>query len=68
MVNNKRKNIKRPLVEDLYIGNLTNDTTKEQILALLELDGPTYLCENSLERRQYTDSGRFAGCIHVRMP
>ena len=25
-VNNKRKNIQRPLMEDLYIGNLTNDT------------------------------------------
>ena len=29
MVNKKRKNIQRPLMEDLYIGNLTNDTTEE---------------------------------------
>ena len=29
MVNNKRKNIQRPLMEDLCIGNLTNDTTEE---------------------------------------
>ena len=63
MVNNKRNNIKRPSMEDLYIGNLTNDTTEEEILAFLELDDTTYLRENSLARRQYTDNGRFAGCI-----
>ena len=68
MANNKRKNIKRPLMEDLCTGNLTNDTTKEEILALLALGSTTYLRENSLARRQYTDSGRFAGCIYVRMP
>ena len=68
MVNNKRKNIQRPLMEDLYIGNLTNDTTEEEILALLALNGTTYLRENSLERMQFTDNGKFAGCIHVRMP
>ena len=55
-------------MEDLYTGNLTKDITEEEILALLGLDGATYLCENSLARRQYTDNGRFAGCIHVRMP
>ena len=68
MANNKRKNIQRPLMEDLYIGNLTTDTTEEEILAPLGLDGTTHLSENSLARRQYTDNGRFAGCIHVRMP
>ena len=65
MVNNKRKNIQRPLMEDLYIGNLTNDTTEEEILALLALNGTTYLRENSLERMQFTDNGKFAGCIHT---
>ena len=55
-------------MEDLCIGNLTNDTTREQILALLGLDSTTYLRENRLARKQYTDSGRFAGCIHVRIP
>ena len=55
-------------MEDLYIGNLTNDTTEEEILALLALNGTTYLRENSLERMQFTDNGKFAGCIHVRMP
>ena len=59
MVNNKRNNIKRLPMEDLYIGNLTNDITEEEILAFLELDGTTYLRDN----RQYTDNGRFAGCI-----
>ena len=68
MVNNKRKNIQRPLMEDLYIGNLTNDTTEEEILALLGLDGNTYLRKNSLARRLYTDNGTFAGYIHVWMP
>ena len=68
MVNNKRKHIQRPLMEDLYIGNLTNDTTEEEILALLRLGGTTYLRENVLVRKQYTDNGRFAGCIHVRKP
>ena len=68
MVNNKRKHIQRPLMEDLYIGNLTNDTTEEEILALLRLCGTTYLRENVLVRKQYTDNGRFAGCIHVRKP
>ena len=29
----------RPLMEDLYIGNLTNDTIEEEIMAPLELDG-----------------------------
>ena len=66
--NNNRKNIKRPLKEDLYIGNLTNDATEEEILALLGLDGTTHLRENTLSRRQYTDNGRFAGCIHVWIP
>ena len=68
MVNNKMKNIQRPLMEDLNIGNLTNDTTEEEILALLGLDGTTYLRENSLARRQCTENGKFAGCIHVWMP
>ena len=67
-VNKKRKNIHRPLMEDLYIGNLTNDTTEEEIMVLLGLDGTTHLRENSWAKRQYTDNGRFAGCIHVRMP
>ena len=40
MVSNKRKNIQRPLMEDLYLGNLTNDTA-EEILALLGLNGTT---------------------------
>ena len=31
-VNNKRKNIQRPLMEDLHIGNLTNDTTEEETM------------------------------------
>ena len=68
MVNNKRKNIQRPLMENLYIGNLTNDTTEEEIFTLLGLDGNTYLHENSLARRLYTDNGTFAGYIHVWMP
>ena len=68
MVHNKRKNIKRPLMEDLYIANLTNNTREEETLTLLGLDGTTYLRENSLARKQYTDDGRFARCIHVRMP
>ena len=55
-------------MEDLYIGNLTNDTTEEEILALLRLGGTTYLRENGLVRKQYTDNRRFAGCIHVRKP
>ena len=67
-VNKKGKNIHRPLMEDLYIGNLTNDTTEEEIMALLGLDGTTHLRENSWAKRQYTDNGRFPGCIHVRMP
>ena len=54
-------------MEDLYIGNLTNGTTGEEILALLGLDGTTSLRENSLARRQYTDNWRFARCIHVRV-
>ena len=65
MVNNKRKNIQRLLMDDLYTANLTNDTTEEKILPLLGLDGTKYLCENSSARRQYTDNGRFAGCVHV---
>ena len=72
MVNNKRKYIQRPLMrplmEDLYIGNLTNDTTEEEILTLLRSGGTTYLRENVLVRKQYTDNGRFAGCIHVHKP
>ena len=52
MVKNQRKNIQRPLTEDLYIGNLTNDTTEEEILSLLGLGGTTYLREDSLVRRQ----------------
>ena len=36
IANNKKKNIQRPLMEDLYIGNLTNDTTEEEMLALLK--------------------------------
>ena len=27
--NNKKKKIKKPLMENLYIGNLTNDTKEE---------------------------------------
>ena len=41
--NNMRKNIQRPLIEDFYIGNLTNDTTAEEILATLRLDGTIYV-------------------------
>ena len=55
-------------MEDLYIGNLTNDTSEEELLALLGLDGFTYLCENRLARRHYTGNARFVGCIHVWMP
>ena len=55
-------------MEDLYIRNLTNDATEEEILALLGLDGTTHLRENTLARRQYTDNGRFSGCINVWMP
>ena len=52
MAQNKRKKIQRPLKEDLYIGNLTNGTTEENILPPpLTLDGTTYLRENSLERK-----------------
>ena len=68
MVNNKRKNIQRPLIEDLCIGNLTNNITEEEILAPLGLDVTTYLRENSLARKQYTGNGGFAGNIHVQMP
>ena len=68
MGNNKKKNIQRPLMEDLCIGNLTNNTREEEILAPLGLNYTTYLRKNSLVRKQYTDNGRFAGCIHVRMP
>ena len=68
MVNNKRKNIQTPLLENLYIGNLTNDTTEEEIFVLLGLDGTTNLRENSLARKQCADNGKFPGCIHVRMP
>ena len=50
MIHNKSKNIKRPLMEDFYIGNLTNDTTEEEMLAVLGLEGTTYLRENSLAR------------------
>ena len=68
MVNNRKKNIQRSLMEDLYIVNVSNDTTEEEILAFLGLDGTTYLRKNILARRQYTDNGKFTGCIHVRMP
>ena len=37
------------------------------ILAPLGLGSITYLRENRLGRRQYTDNERFVGCIHVRM-
>ena len=40
-VSNKSENIQRPLIEDLYIGTLTNDTKEEEILALPGLDGTT---------------------------
>ena len=65
MVNIKRKDIQRPLMEDLRSANLTDDTTEEEILALPGLDGTTL---NSLARKQYTDNARFTGCIHMRMP
>ena len=68
MVSNKKKNIHRPLMEDFLTGNLTNDITEEKIFPFLVLDGTTYLRENSLARKQYTDNARFAGCIHVRIP
>ena len=70
LVNNKRKNIQRLRMEDLYIGNVTDDTTDEEILlTLLGLDSTAYLREKSLLRmQQYTDNGRFAGYIHVRIP
>ena len=55
-------------MEDLCIGNLTNNTTEEEIMAPLGLNYTTHLRKNSLVRKQYTDNGRFAGCIHVRMP
>ena len=55
-------------MEDLYIRNLTNDSTDEEILVLLGVHGSTYLRENILARRQYIDNGGFAGCIHVRYP
>ena len=57
-------------MEDLYIGNVTDDTTDEEILlTLLGLDSTAYLREKSLLRmQQYTDNGRFAGYIHVRIP
>ena len=55
-------------MEDLFISNLANDTTEEEILAIMGLDGTTYLRKNNLARRQYTDNGRFSGCIHDRMP
>ena len=48
MVNIKRKDIQRPLMEDLYGANLTDDTTEEEILALPGLDGTTL---NSLARK-----------------
>ena len=37
MVNSKRKNMQRSLMEELYIGNLTNDTIKKEILGLLSI-------------------------------
>ena len=67
MVNSKKKNIEKQLMEGLYVGNLANDTIEGDILALLGLDGTIYLRQNSFEREQYTDNGRFAGCIHVQM-
>ena len=55
-------------MEDLCIGNLTIDTSEDEILALLGLNSTAYLYKISLTRREFTDNGRFAGCIHVRMP
>lgn len=53
LVNNKRKNIQRLRMEDFYIGNVTDDTTEEEILlTLLGIDGTAYLCEKSLVRMQ----------------
>ena len=40
-VSNKSENIQRPLIEDLYIATLTNDTKEKEILALPGLDGTT---------------------------
>ena len=65
MANNKRKNLQRPLMENLYIDNLTNDTTEEDISAILGLDSATNIRENSLAKKQYRDNGSFAymfGC------
>ena len=39
-------------MEDLYNSNLTYDTTDEETLVLLGLDGTTYLREYSLAGRQ----------------
>ena len=38
-VNSKRKNIQRLLMEDLYTGNVTNDTTEQETMAPMGLDG-----------------------------
>ena len=37
-------------MKDLYIGNLTNNTTDKEILAPLRLDSTIYLRENSLAK------------------
>ena len=55
MANNKRKNLQRPLMENLYIDNLTNDITEEEILAILGLGGTTNIRENSLAKKQYRE-------------
>ena len=55
-------------MEDLYVGNLANDTTQQEILVLLGLDGTTYLRENNLARMLCPKNRRFNWCMHVRMP
>ena len=55
-------------MEDLYVGNLANVTTQQEILVLLGLDGTTYLRENNLARMQCPKNRRFNWCMHVRMP
>ena len=56
IANNKSKNIQRLLMEDSYIGKLTNDTTEKYILVHLGLDGTTYL-------REKTETLSFS-CLH----
>ena len=67
MANNNRTNIKRPLMEALCTGNLTDDTTEEETVAPLGVIGTTHLRENSLVRRQYTGNRKFSECIHFRI-